>query len=768
MKNLIYATRQVFKPKSANLVKLLSLALSLLVSGTLAARVSLNRSSDGFYPDVERLYRIESKVKYEGEIYQDTKVMSPLVVSMRDQIPQIESATRCMPSQGEEYNLNGKFFKMQTLWVDSLFFDVLGFEVLSGDPRHELNVAGNAFISSTYADMIFPKTDPVGRTLILDDKLVSIRGVFADIPVNCHLQFDIVVAPDSFLTSWEGGDRYWGYFKLHPGSDPTLVDAQVPSILADHIDLLEMRSRGIEAEYHLMPIKEVLTRQTTNIDIVMSLLALVLIIVGGLNYVLLTISSLVGRAREIGIHKANGATARGVFALLLWETAIYVGLAVILMALLLLGCRSWIEEITSGGYGYLFSWSNIWSFVVVVSLMFLVSGVIPAWSFARIGVTQIFRRYTFGKNDWKQALLFVQFLCASFIISFMMVIFLQYKEMVNRDLGYDTHNVGYVNLALGSSIDGYQRAAHEIARLPFVDKVALANSLPMLDANNGVGVNEIGSMNRLVSCGQFQVEPRFFDLMGIPIIEGRIFELDEQQTLCVIDQMSAEELATKGKQAVGFNFLADGELQTVCGVAKNVRLGSAHSENLPIMYTNLSSYQDLYLVFKLKNISATELTTINDRLKELFPNRDFNVVSYDDQQRWLYLAEKQFLDVVMVASFVLLLVTIMGVVGYMASEIRRRSREIAIRKVFGSTSREITTMLLRTIVLLVLTASIIGATVSYIVSSYWQEQFALKATIHWWIFALSVVVVIMLVIACVLVKTWPIAREKPAVSIKSE
>lgn len=148
---------------------------------------------------------------------------------------------------------------------------------------------------------------------------------------------------------------------------------------------------------------------------IMSILGFAILFIAGLNYVLISISSLAYRAKSVGVHKSSGASGGKVFGMFLLETGIIILLALLLMLLILVNFREFFEDTTAAKLESLFAFDRLWVPLFTVFLLFLVGGILPGRMFARIPVSQVFHRYTEGKKGWKRPLLFIQFAGVTFI-----------------------------------------------------------------------------------------------------------------------------------------------------------------------------------------------------------------------------------------------------------------------------------------------------------------------------------------------------------------
>ena len=165
----------------------------------------------------------------------------------------------------------------------------------------------------------------------------------------------------------------------------------------------------------------------------MTVLGLAILFIAALNYVLISISSLTYRAKAVGVHKCNGASGGKIFGMFLLETGIIIAAALLLMTLVLLNFREFFEDTAAAKLSLLLAPERIWVPLTVVGILFMVGGVLPGRLFARIPVSQVFRRYTEGKKGWKRPLLFIQFAVVEFICGLMCVVMVQYQYVLNKE-----------------------------------------------------------------------------------------------------------------------------------------------------------------------------------------------------------------------------------------------------------------------------------------------------------------------------------------------
>ena len=133
-----------------------------------------------------------------------------------------------------------------------------------------------------------------------------------------------------------------------------------------------------------------------------------------------------------------------------------------------------------------------------------------------------------------------------------------------------------------------------------------------------------------------------------------------------------------------------------------------------------------------------------------------------------YNSIRVFSNATILAAVTMFFVMMMGLIGYTTDEVRRRSKEIAIRKVNGAEASGILEMLVKDVLYVAVAAVVIGVAASWYVNDMWMDMFAEHVPVSWAAYVLIAIVNLLVIVACVLWKSWRIANENPVNSLKSE
>lgn len=788
MKNLNIALRSLFKKGRSNGIKILSLGVGLAMGLVLISKVCFERSFDKFYPDSDRIYRLHENIIRDGEYKSYGQVSGGVATAMQVEIPEVEKATRLTYIGGDK-----ELFKTQdgnrysaryVVMGDTNVFDLLPRPILIGDPKETLSRPGYVMISNRIAKLLGGAEQAVNKEFEFESspgQIYTIGGVFEDVPENSHLRFEIVASLEGMSKwsreNWLGNDRYLGYVKLYPGTDPESLTTAIREMQGRHCDLEEVKKAGIDLTYSLVPLMDMHSNsdEVKSMNSLLSFLAFVLIFTAAMNYVLIVISTLINRTKEVAVHKCYGASDKNLFGMIMSETCLHMLISLLLAAFLIVLFRTKTEELLGATLGALFSTQTIVILIGVCIVIFFITGLIPTYMFLRIPVAAAFRNFKESRRYWKLCLLFIQFLATAYLVALLSVINKQYDYMVNVDPGYAYEKLAYCSTQ-GVEESVRNTAIEELSKIPEVDKVSACYDLP-ISGMSGNNVSLPGDDRELFNIADmYWVKDDFFSLMEIPVIEGEVFRSDGSASNKVMVSRSfvekMEQVAGWTGSAIGKNIIItehsqNGEPFTICGVYEDVCIGSTGNPDTRPTALFYDRYAPMILI-KFHEMSPENIKKAQKVLEDVMPDRNVTVTAYYMDMIDLYKDSRTFRDSVMIGGIVTLIIALIGLLGYTSDETNRRGREIAIRKVNGATAWSILKMISKDISYIAIPAIVIGMTVAYYSGTGWLEKFTEKAPIGFFIFLAGAMMVYVLIIACVLYRAWAVSNSNPVDSLKSE
>jgi len=775
-------------------MKIITLGIGLSMGLVLIAKVYFEQSYDDFFPEKESIYQIQvSYITLEGEDEPYGRISGGVAVGMKEMIPEVEVATRFTNLNGDGvfFTEDRKKIKSKPVLVDTCLFDIFPRRILAGEGKETLARPLYALVSRKIAENMGGVSQVVGQTFHFDNfpgKILTIGGVFEDLPENSHMGYDLIISLNSISNfmgdgslGWMGNERYLGYIKVLPGTDPATFTSQIQVLKEKYLPLDYMKEVGLSIDYNFLSLSEVHSgdAEVKRIMLLLSLLAFALLFTAVMNYVLIVISSLVNRSKEMAVYKCYGASENNIRNQMLMETFIDLIASLLLAFLLVFAFRGVIQDLINTSISALFTWRSCLVLVGVCTLVFLVSGLIPGYLFARIPVAVAFRRFTENKRFWKLGLLFLQFIAAGFFVTLLLFIGRQYNFMINSDPGYAYENLAYCNLA-GVDPELRQRAVEEVGRLAEVEAVTTFTHLPFYWA----GGNNIGLPND--DRDLFNISDHcwvgndYLKMLEIPIIEGQYF----QENVTVSNEVMVSRsfidkiLAYTGWQdgVIGKNIYISqhsegrnsGKLFTICGVFEEFRVGTIGAHDTRPTILLYDKKQANMLLVKFHNMTPERIQKVNELLTNLMPTKDIVTTSFSGEIVSLYHDSEQFRDQVLLGGLVTLLICLIGLIGYTNDEMSRRKKEIAIRKVNGATILGIQQLFLTDISRMAIPAIILGGVVGYFVLTKWLEQFEDKVTLSVTYFLLCGLFVWGIILVVASINCYRAAAANPAESVKSE
>ena len=768
MKQLYYVIRTLLRGRGSNIIKVISLGLGLTMSILLFSRVAFEQSYDTCYKDYDDLYQIYSIFSAEGEQFEPQKQnCGPVAGAILENFPkEVEAATSIAYFVSSPLYNGSVRIDARKILADSLFFKTMGIEVLSGNPEKDLMQNDVIFLSDDLAQKIYGGENPIGKVISYKELQLTVKGTYVDLPENATMRPEAVISMPTAWSrdwgnySWRGGDSYYEYIRFRPGADKEVVNARLDAMIQKYRPEEDKKAYGYPA--FVKPIRDVYRDedQVKRMDSIMSILALAILFIASLNYVLISISSLTYRAKAVGVHKCSGASGGTVFSMFLLETGIIIALALVLMGLILLNFQEFIEDTTAAKLSVLFAPDRIWVPLVVVLVLFIVGGILPGRLFARIPVSQVFRRYTEGKKGWKRPLLFVQFAGVAFICGLMYVVMAQYNYVKDKDMGYNPQRVAIGNVYFGGE-EASGPALQFFRGLPYVEEVSSAVSTPVWSYSGSMIEGE-GGQSLFSTRFSYALED-YFKMMGMTMKEGRPARASDE---IVVNEAFAERMRW-GDKALNHPLRAEGRNLKVVGVLKNFHIGSFYQPQDVIMFGYTRTFGNTVHV-RLKEPFAENLRRLNKDVSEAYPDKTVDFYSMEDQILNKYNPVRVFSNATILAALTMFFVMLMGLIGYTTDEVRRRSKEIAIRKVNGAESLGILELLSKDVLYVAAPAVIIGIISAAYINGMWMDQFAEQVPLSWPVYILIALVILLLILACVIWKSWRIANENPVNSIKSE
>lgn len=797
----------LFKKRDNNPIKILLLALGLAMGLVLIAKVYYERVYDNYMDDPERTYIIVSEYSTpdgDNEFGQTAGAIAP---GIKMYSPAVEVATRTTFMANEVdcslVDNNGMLSRDTYLarglrFADSSFFDIFTRKFTGNNPKEGLNIKNHIYVSRSFAQKVAGvNPDGIVGSMLSPTYMGGgelrfvIDGIYEDFPENSSFaQTDVLISMPSMgglmwdgSNNWVGNDSYTSYVKLVKGSSAEDVSKGITEMCQKQLPLEELKKSGVKIGFHISPLEtyNIKNSEVSKICTLLLIMAMVVLVASILNYVLIALSAMVYKTKMIAVRKCYGASAGNIYLLIFGEVLLHLVISLALAFFILYAFRVQVEQMIGASLDGMISWGSGAVMVVVSLVVFLFCGLLPGIVYAKIPVVAAFRSYKESSRKWNPILLFVQFGMSAFFVSILTVSIMQYNQMINSDPGYSYKNVAMINLgpAYATKKDMIKE---RVSRLPFVELTSSCDNIP-IHWPSGNNVRLPGQDKEYFNIADmYFAGNEYFKLFEIPIVDGRNFT---QNASVTNEIMVSRSFVKKMEQMVGWTDGAVGksviitehsqsvnDVFTICGVYEDYLIGSYSGQDTrPSVqfYSNAmeSNGPMNWLLIKFKDMNQQNIAAIDEILKDIAPEVNTPVLLYSNEMVDKYKDSLKVKNSIMVAGFIVLVITLIGLLGYTQDEINRRRSEIAVRKINGATLFEILNMFLIKILKLTVPAAIVGVVIAYFVSESMLELYSIKIALNWWIFALCGVLVLLVVSIVVLLKTYGVANANPVKNLRS-
>ena len=774
-----YSFRYLWNHRGDSFTRVVSLSLGLIVALLIFSYVGLKLSYNRFLPDKERVYQVWTISPQFSGNEANTQMVLPLAPNMANDIPQIEAATHYIDNL-LQINHKGNNFDVAMYKVNTDFFEVLDFGMISGDARHVLSEEGRAakevLISKRLSDLLFDDEDPLGKTIeTTNENKYVVGGVFKTPPVNNTIgQFDMLYYinynTDDYI--WTGSDLYPTYIKIREGNDIAEVEALMDDFVKrypsykDYVDEWQVSFRFIPIDKTMFFKSNV--KQTT---LLLGAIGFVAMLMACLNYVLLTISSLSERSKTIAMLRCNDAKRTNVFMMLLVETLLILLAAVVLSVFIIL-CLS--REISQLFFDIkvLFALERIWIPMLVCLVAFLVAALIPAAIFSSVKLQYAFRGGAENRAWWKKTLLFVQVACTTGIVIFLGITARQSSYVLTADHGYKYDKI--MTVCIPGTTSTQLTIRDELLKQTCVEDVAISLGYPMW----GYSGNPVydAQWNLLFSCRWEIADEHYIPTMQMKIVEGRNYKPTDAPNKVLVNEAFVEQHGWNDEPLGKTFYKGDGGTYEIIGVVADYQMGDGWVQ--PIVIHPFHAYLDENRVNSFQfNIRMTDFSQENiKKIKDVIDtyytsNWQYGFYTFNERMSDNYAYFNHLRNIVLIAALVTLIISLIGLIGYLGNEMQLRRKEVAIRKVCGATVSEVLKILSMNLTVVVLPAIITGVIAAFIGGHYYLEILRtnsdLITSLSVWLFLGGAMLVSFIIYTVNILCLWKAANENPVEAINN-
>jgi len=794
-----FILRRTRKVKSLRIINLLGLSLLFACIFVSYSYITRELSYDKFYTNSEKIARLSLSFdgnQADGRIYGD--IYDPLL----DKCPEIEDILKFSKILASTLIHNDKKYAANDiLLANDNFFSFFDTPFLQGDTHTAFNEKGKIVISEKLAKELFGKTTVVGEKIQLSSRNYAakegfISGVYKDFPPNSHIHSDIIICEDDFSNLY-----YYTYLMLKAGNDSDALASKITNMIQTEIDNPNAKTGIAE----IMPLNDIhlhshILRELEpngNIDYIY-LIAGANILLSVIVFFNLWLNSNVifsYNKRYYQLLRLNGASP---FTVIKDESNIA----------LLIGSISLIFALLISGYAITQLGLSEHQIPVIdkISLPLILLACTITVSLLPVVRSMAVTAFNNRNNDLKATRFSISNVKYMLVVQYAIVIFIiivaagirgQMSVIKTNQIGAENDSIVVLKEQPQEVIDRYAILKQELLKHPEIEMVTAAMQLPGGAVRDGITVRkETGGADPL-PCPLLVVGEDFFPFFNIKPIAGSLpppltLTAQEEYNL-LMDKFAGKEVKStvrdsyiinrKALQLFGYStpeeaigkelIIEHGSVDyipsgRIAGVVEDFVYSNVFEETSPLLIMQRSMFMNCFMLRLSPDNRKEALNILNNAWAKVNPDFPLDYSFLQDSYGMIYRNEINAEKIVNLFSGLCLIITILGLIVFMAFMIKTRTKEIGIRKVNGASNKEIIYLLNRNLFIWIIFAFIIAVPLSKYVIMIWLENFAYKTHLHWWLFAGTGIFVILLSIIAVSWQSWRAARVNPVESIKCD
>ena len=798
------AWRNIWKNKTFSAINIFGLSVGVAAFLLIINYLRFEYSYDDAHVQKDRIFRVPMMVTEKDGKEQTFAFTYPAVApALKKDFPEIQEVARFRRQGGIVKHGDESIVESGTLfYADAALFNIFSFRFVKGSAATAFKELNDAVITEETAKKYFGSEDPIGKALHYRNEDYVVKGVLEDIPANSHIQFNILLNYEKYIqltdgaanNSWRWSDFYT-YVLLKPGVNPKTLEAKLPQFAQRYLGDV-MRERDYNNSFQLQPLKDIHTRSRYDYEMAgngdmtylkyLAIAALFILFIAWINYVNLSTAHSLDRSKEVGIRKVVGAGKYQLIRQFLAESLFINTIAILIGILIFKLTLPMFSRLVEKDITYLTvtDW-RFWVFVISIFLLgtllaafypaFVLSSFKPIYSIKTSHGTS---GLTGGKSILRKSLVVLQFIAAIVLITGAIGFYRQLKYMQSRDLGIDINQtlvVAQTGNTDSSGIPAFNAFINDMKAHPAVQSVTASTSVPGAEVG---GSSDYTLKNSLSGkrCRNLGVDNKFIPAYGLDLVAGRNFtnDLPAVDTNVLVNIILNETAA----KVFGFNdpskilgqyIDGSGFHCQVIGVVKDFHQESLQNSFDPIVF--YPEEERGFGNFSVK-FSTTDLQGLMDYSKQKwtahFPESPYRFFFLDQRFDAQYKNDKLFATVLWLFTIIAIIIACLGLFGLSLFTIAKRTKELSIRKVLGATVYQVTSLVVKDYLKLVLLAGVVALPVAYLLVNGWLKDYAFHIQLGWWFFFMPVIAITAIALLTVLYQSLRVAISNPVRSLRTE
>jgi len=810
------ALRNLRKQPLYSLINIFGLSIGIACCILIYLFVQHEWSFDNFHEKAGKIYRVvnvnynSTEASQKEALFFDTRAPEgvdksenlplPLGPALKNRYPEIQRYFRYNESRAL-FRKNNETHIESVSYVESNFFDLFSFGLLTGNPSVALTDRYNIVITPAIATKYFGNNSPVGKTLQIisggQEQSFTVSGVIEPPPSNTSIRYQVLI-PIENSYGFEQNIDNWDSFntslfiELDPETDSDQMEAKLNDFYAERYgDAMNqfrqnnnMPEQATVMEFELTPLTHIHLDASVEwpgvsnplYSYILSGIAVLILVIACINYITLALTRSSNRMVEISMRKVVGANRRQIARQFWGETLLMTLLAMVIGLVLAELFLPIFNELS--GKSLAISYSGDAGFLGAVLGLTVITGLIsgsyPAFFLAGFQPVEIFKGldYRKFKPRMTKGLLILQFSLSVFLIISSVIMYRQMEFVSQKNLGYNEDQIVVIPTYTGWNEAGtrlMERYRNEVEDITGVTEIS--GMAPAFTRGSNRSTFQVRGENK--EAFVFYVDDRFLETMGMKLVSGRKFSADrptDATSAVIVNQALVESMSWEEPVGQLLPWRGEENPSSVIGVVENFHFQSLEAPIEPIilhMNSEVGGVGSILVKMESGKIAET-LSRLEEEWARVAPSRPFNYWFLDDAVAQQYETYTRLMQIMGWATVLAILIACLGLFGLAGIMSVNKTKEIGIRKVLGAGMREIILLLNRDIIKLVIISLLIAAPLSWYVMRQWLSDFAYHIDINLGMFLWAGLASLAIAVITVSYYSAKAALVNPVESLRSE
>ena len=795
------ALRSFTSQKVFTFINMAGLAIGLASAILIILFIFDELTFDTVHPDAENTYRVGTEfIQEDGSTNKIGYSPGIWAYGLKENYPEVKEATGLFwfgyPTVINNKPADKILLSEKLYWVDESFEKVIHFPVVKGSKESAFEKNNAIALNESMAEALFGDEDPLGKTLTINHPFLQqeypmeVTAVYQDLPANTHVQGHYFANMKALEKEFgEGFNNSWDnffvqtYFQTEEGADINKLEEGLAGLVASNTDQENPMTPVIIPirDIHFDDEIEWVTEGAGDINYmyIFGSIAILILLIAGINYMNLATARSTKRAKEIGLRKALGGTRSQLITQFFGESLLTACISMLLALGIITILLPYFNQLAGKSFTLAsLARPDILAIIAgTVVLVALFSGIYPAIYLSGFKpITVLRNKFAPGKGPevFRRALVVFQFTISVILIICTSVVYLQMNMIRSSKLSEAGEQIVSIRFGGNAPANKYEVYRQSLMRDLELQQVSMANHLPRQEyfGNINLQMRFPGLNENEYDWNMLNVEHNFPEMFGLEMLAGKGFEnreISDSSTVApfIMNEAAAKVLDLDLNQALGTSVsIRLGQEQTltgqVIGIVKDFPYKSMRTAIEPMLMTTFPSQIDKIVYVRLpKDKLEEKLTYLKTTWKEVIPGVGFDYWFLDSEFDRMYANESRMADLTEVFSLLAILIACLGVYGLASYLAERKMKEIGIRKILGASVQQIMGLLSKTFALILILSSIIAVPVAYFLMQDWLQNFVYRIGIAWWILVASVVAILVLTAITVSYDTIRAARLNP-------